>query len=79
MKKVSEPIKNDSRIRVSNKQEKHETIISIYKKYQDNDDKKLIKLLKGQLCNFHSIEGNLVPYIMIYVNLQVGKSIVQYL
>ncbi len=44
--------KNDSRIRVSNKQEKHETIISIYKKYQDNDDKKLIKVLKSQLCEF---------------------------
>ena len=44
--------KNDSRIRVSNKQEKNETIITIYKKYIENDDKMIIKLLKDHLCEF---------------------------
>ena len=56
--------KNDSRIRVSNKQEKNETIITIYKKYIENDDKKIVKLLKGQLCelSFNQRESGSLNY-----------------
>ena len=41
--------KNDFRLRVSSKLEKKEIIIGVYKKYEKNDDKEIIKLIKNQL------------------------------